>query len=112
MDRNELTGWLRLTRTPGISSDAARRLLACFGPPEAIFRQNPAALQQVVSRNQAAALGDAPDGLDHLVDATRDWLRPDASDPSPPRQVVCLGDPHYPPGLLATVCAWPAISWP
>ena len=102
MDRNELTGWLRLTRTPGISSDAARRLLACFGPPEAIFRQNPAALQQVVSRNQAAALGDAPDGLDHLVDATRDWLRPDASDPSPPRQVVCLGNPRYPPGLLAT----------
>lgn len=102
MDREELRGWLRLTRNHAIGNEAARRLLACFGQPEAIFRQNQAALQQVVSRNQAAALGVAPDGLDDLVDATRDWLRPDASAPSPARQLVCLGDRHYPPGLLAT----------
>ena len=102
MDREELTGWLRLTRTPGIGSDSARRLLACFGPPEAIFRQDTATLQQVVGRQQAAALGAVPEGLDALVDATCAWLRPDATSPSPPRQVVCLGDPRYPPGLLAT----------
>lgn len=102
MDREELTGWLRLTRTPGIGSDTARRLLACFGPPEAIFRQDAAALQQVVSRPQAAALGDVPQELAALVDATCDWLCPDAASPTPPRHVVSLGDPRYPPGLLAT----------
>jgi DNA processing protein len=102
MDRAELTGWLRLTQTPAVGSDAARRLLACFGPPEAIFRQDQTALRQVVNQGQAAALADMPEGLDRLVDTTWAWLWPDALPPSPLRQVVFLGDPRYPPGLLAT----------
>ena len=56
MDRDELTAWLRLTLTPGVGNDSARRLLACFGTPATLFRQDTTALQQVVSRAQATAL--------------------------------------------------------
>lgn len=103
MDRDELTGWLRLSLTPGIGNHSARRLLACFGPPDSIFRQDNTALQQVVNPVLAAALGEPPDGLAALVDSTLDWLAggQDAT-AGPLRRVVCLGDAHYPEGLLAT----------
>ena len=43
MDRDELAGWLRLALTPGVGNDAARRLLAAFGLPQAIFEQKSSA---------------------------------------------------------------------
>ncbi|MEN9781764.1 MAG: hypothetical protein RL014_2912, partial [Pseudomonadota bacterium] len=38
MAPEELHGWLRLTLADGVGPTAARKLLATFGPPEAIFR--------------------------------------------------------------------------
>ena len=48
--------WLRLMATPGVGPDSARRLLAAFGLPQAIFGQTLAALGQVVSSSVAQAL--------------------------------------------------------
>jgi DNA processing protein len=39
MEREELGSWLRLTLTPGVGNETARRLLAAFGLPQAVFRQ-------------------------------------------------------------------------
>lgn len=99
MDRDELAAWLRLTLTPGIGNDTARRLLAAFGLPQAIFDQGSTALRQVVGPTQATALGALPATLATQLQATLDWLA--ASDASIQRCVVTLGDPLYPPGLLA-----------
>ena len=37
IDRDELAAWLRLVATEGIGRDGARRLLARFGSPQAVF---------------------------------------------------------------------------
>ncbi|HEX5736966.1 MAG TPA: DNA-protecting protein DprA, partial [Hydrogenophaga sp.] len=39
MNGEELAAWLRLLLTPGVGTDSARKLLAAFGLPEAIFGQ-------------------------------------------------------------------------
>ena len=56
MDRAELEAWLRLTLSPGVGNDAARRLLAAFGLPQAIFEQPATALRQLLTPAQASAL--------------------------------------------------------
>ena len=56
MERDELAAWLRLTLTPGVGNETARKLLAAFGLPEAIFGQSATALAQIVGPAQAAAL--------------------------------------------------------
>ena len=100
MSPEELSAWLRLTLTPGVGNDAARRLLAAFGLPPAIFTQSPAALGQVVSAAQAQALQDVPEGLTPLFQTTLDWLA--AEDPGPGQRLIAtLGDARYPAGLLA-----------
>lgn len=58
----ELGAWLRLVLTPGVGPESARRLLAAFGGPQAIFQQTETALCQVVSAKQAQALLLMPDG--------------------------------------------------
>jgi DNA processing protein len=100
VEPDELGAWLRLTLTPGVGNDAARRLLAGFGLPEAIFRQPRSALGQVVSDAQVQALLMPPAQLDLQLQATLRWLA-DAG-PGGPRQVVVLGDPLYPVALLRT----------
>ena len=55
MDRSELKAWLRLSLTDGVGNGAARKLLAAFGSPQAIFCQTADALRQVVSEVQASA---------------------------------------------------------
>lgn len=97
--REELAGWLRLALTPGVGSDAARRLLAALGPPDAIFEQGESAFRQVVSALQAKALCDAPPGWHELTDATWQWLH-DSPDPAVSRAIVTLGDTDYPVTLL------------
>lgn len=102
MEPEELAAWLRLTLTPGVGNATARRLLAAFGLPQAIFDQPSAALGHLVDTSQLAALRQAPPQLDALRDATLGWLaadihRPDAA----ARRVVCLADPCYPASLLA-----------
>jgi DNA processing protein len=97
MQRDELAGWLRLALTPGLPAAAGRRLLASFGLPQSIFAQDTQTLSQVVERSQAEALRQPPDGFGALLDATLAWL---AQQPAQ-REVLTLGDPHYPAALLA-----------
>ena len=63
MDKDELRAWLRLSLTDGVGNEAARRLLACFGHPQAVFEQTQAALCQVVTALQAHALMVPPNEL-------------------------------------------------
>jgi len=103
VDRAELAGWLRLSMTPGIGDGAARRLLAAFGLPADVFGQTEAALQQVVSEAQAAALRQMPANLQALIDQTQQWLRQREDGPDAVvRRIVTLGDPGYPRSLLET----------
>ena len=99
MDRDELAAWLRLSLTPGVGNGAARRLLAAFGLPQAVFAQTEAAWQSCVTAAQARALAAVPEGLDALLEQTWQWLQADAE---PARAIVTLGDAAYPPALLAT----------
>ncbi len=103
MERAELESWLRLTLTPGVGNDAARRLLASFGLPEQIFGQSASALRQVVSTKQASALAREPDGLAQATDATWNWLhgRHDDAPPASGKSILTLADSSYPGSLLA-----------
>ena len=100
MEREELGNWLRLTLTPGVGNESARKLLAAFGLPQAIFRQPTAALRQVVSEAQAASLRAEPPELAPLLERTWTWLQ-EANDGSAQRQIVVLGDIDYPASLLS-----------
>lgn len=95
----ELGFWLRLSLTPGVGSDTARRLLAAFGQPDAIWRQPESALRQGVSALQAKALRESPPGWPELTEATWNWLHA-TSEPGMGRAVVTLGDADYPSALL------------
>lgn len=93
---DELAAWLRLLLTPGAGPEAARRLLAAFGSPQAVFDQGSAALRQVVPAALATALKTAPPQLDGQLAATTAWQAG-----GPHREVLALGDPGYPAALLA-----------
>lgn len=93
----ELGAWLRLVLTPGVGPESARRLLAAFGEPKAIFEQTETALCQVVSASQAQALCLMPEGCDALTQDTLAWLQ---AATGPGRRVVTLGDAVYPAPLL------------
>lgn len=95
MERDELSGWLRLTLTPGVGNATSRKLLAAFGSPEAVFKQPLRALGHVVSQAQASALQQVPPELAKLLDITCKWLE------SPDKhRLVMLGDTNYPSALL------------
>lgn len=98
MQRDELAGWLRLALTWELGEPAARKLLAAFGLPQAIFAQDIGTLAQVVDRTRAEALGKEPRGFAALLDTTLAWLEGDPQH----RQVLTLGDPDYPQALLET----------
>jgi DNA processing protein len=100
MEREELAAWLRLTLAEGVGNMSARKLLAAFGLPQAVFAQSSAALQQLVSPAQAKALQAIPEGLDALTVATLDWLAGTQRD-GVDRRMVTLADPQYPRSLLA-----------
>src|SRR5687767_8970387 len=100
MEREELAAWLRLTLSPGVGNTGARRLLAAFGLPLAIFEQATDALGQVVSASCASALAKEPPKLAPLVDATLAWL--ESADESGRRRILTLADEGYPPALLNT----------
>ena len=93
----ELGAWLRLVLTPGVGPESARRLLAAFGEPQAIFAQTETALSQVVNAKQAQALRLMPDGCTDLIQDTLDWLQ---AANGPGRCVITLGDADYPAPLL------------
>jgi DNA processing protein len=98
MDKNELRAWLRLSMTDGVGNDAARRLLGCFGSPQAVFEQSESALCQVATPKQAQALMTTPNELAVQCVRTHQWLmhQPDTHN----HALWTLGDPHYPPQLL------------
>ena len=95
MERAELTAWLRLTLTPGVGNDTARKLLAAFGSPEAVFEQSQAALRQLGSDKLASAIVTEPLKLPHLLQTTVDWL-----EGGDDRIVAPIGSRHYPATLL------------
>lgn len=95
MGRDELAAWLRLLLTPGVGNDTARRLLAAFGSPEAVWSQDPSTLKAVTSPRIAAALQTPPEGLDAAVDQLLAWLAE-----ADQRHVLVLGDARYPTDLL------------
>ena len=100
MDLDELAAWLRLTLAHGVGNDAARRLLAAFGLPQAIFEQPASALRQLVSPAQASALAHEPPELAARLQATQEWLG--GAEDGLERRVITLGDGAYPTSLLAT----------
>ena len=95
MERAELTAWLRLTLTPGVGNDTARKLLAAFGSPEAVFEQSQAALRQLGSDKLASAIVTEPLKLPELLQTTVDWLAGGDD-----RIVAPIGSRHYPATLL------------
>ena len=95
MERAELTAWLRLTLTPGVGNDTARKLLAAFGSAEAVFEQSEAALRQLGSDKLVRAITVEPLKLPDLLQATVDWLAGGDD-----RAVAPIGSAHYPAALL------------
>jgi DNA processing protein len=96
VDSQELGAWLRLTLSPGVGNETARRLLAAFGSPQAIFDQSAASLRQAGSSDKLIkALQTEPPELAALLQTTRDWLTLGAD-----RCVAALGDTAYPASLL------------
>lgn len=96
MERDDLSAWLRLVLTPQVGNSTARRLLAAFGLPHQVFDAPPAALAQLASPSQVAALGTEPPQLPALLETTLRWL---AEEPGR-RRVLTLADADYPPALL------------
>lgn len=99
IDRDELAAWLRLLETPKVGRESARRLLAAFGSPQAVFDASTLARREVAGASVAAALDSAPESLPTLLDSTLVWLAAEAAEP---RTIVTLGDPQYPDRLLET----------
>lgn len=97
IDRDELGAWLRLLETPALGRTSARKLLAAFGSPQAVFSSAAAARRGLVGPAQAAALDSEPDQLGALLESTLAWLNADAGER---RAAIALGDPRYPASLL------------
>ncbi|BDT70237.1 hypothetical protein os1_44300 [Comamonadaceae bacterium OS-1] len=98
MDRDELAGWLRLLLTPGVGNASARRLMAAFGLPTAVFAQPLARLLDIATPLQAHALQQLPPELESHLETTWQWL---AAAGAAPRSLITLGDDRYPNALLA-----------
>ncbi|MDD3936433.1 DNA-processing protein DprA [Rhodoferax sp.] len=99
MERAELKAWLRLSLSPGIGNVTARKLLGCFGMPQAIFEQTAPALRQVVTPVQTQSLRTEPAALPELLETTWAWLNQTEVNGCR-RQVLTLGDTGYPQALL------------
>lgn len=95
MERTELNAWLRLTLTPGIGNETARKLLAAFGSAPAIFEQSAETLRQLGSEKLSRTVRQEPPTLASQLQTTVDWLA--AGDD---HHLVTLGDADYPPSLL------------
>lgn len=95
MSPGELAGWLRLLDTPGVGTDTARRLLAAFGPPNAVFEQAPAAVAAVVGHKLQLALSVPPEGFADRVAITTAWQQGGDE-----RHILTLDDPRFPADLL------------
>jgi len=97
MPRDELAAWLRLLLTPGVGRESARRLLAAFGLPQAIWQQDIPTWTSVVGPRLAAAMAEPPADVDTVLATHEAWLA-QAGD----RHLITLGDPRFPAELLDT----------
>ena len=96
MDSQELGAWLRLTLSPGVGNETARRLLSAFGSPQAVFDQSATSLRQAGSSDKLVkTLQTESPQLAALLQTTRDWMALGAD-----RCVATLGDVAYPASLL------------
>lgn len=95
IERDELAAWLRLAETAQIGPIAARRLLAAFGSPQALFEADSSALRELATPAEASALRHPPESFAAQLEKTWRWLQ-EGDD----RTVLTLGDPSYPPALL------------
>jgi DNA protecting protein DprA len=104
MEREELAAWLRLSVTPGVGRTAARKLLAAFGLPQAVFAQSVQMLERCVSPAQARALHTLPEGFEDLCARTWAWLHAEDAGPAqgPAHALLSLADAAYPRALLDT----------
>ena len=98
MQDEERDAWLRLKLTPGVGDATARKLLAAFGLPPALFAQPQAALGAVAGPALAQRLRAEPEGWHELCARTRAGL----AEGEGRRHLLTLGDPGYPPELLQT----------
>ena len=99
MERDELKAWLRLSLSPGIGNVTARKLLGCFGLPQAIFEQTAPALRQVATPVQTQSLRTEPAALPELLETTWAWLNQTEVNGCR-HQMLALGDTGYPQALL------------
>lgn len=97
MDRSELGAWLRLLETPGLGLEAARRLLAAGGSPQAALELPAAAQRELLTPKQRQALSEMPALWPDLLDKTWAWI-----EANPAHSLLTLGEPDYPAALLAT----------
>lgn len=95
IDADELAAWLHLLHSPGVGREAARRLLARFGAPQAAITAAPEALRDCVDAPTALALATPPEGHDRRLADTLAWCAA-----APARRVMVLGDTDYPEPLL------------
>ena len=95
LDADELGAWLHLLHSPGVGRDAARRLLAHLGPPQAVLAAPVEQLLACVDAPTALALRSPPEGHAERLAATLAWLAA-----GPARRILLLGDSDYPPTLL------------
>lgn len=96
----EIKDWLRLCHTPGVPPAAVRRLLAAFGPPDAIFGASRGALSDVVPVDVVGRLlARTSAELSTQIAVTLEWAdRPGCavvtlSETAYPRALLTLGDP-------------------
>lgn len=95
VDPLELKAWLRLTLSPGVGNDTARKLLAACGSAQAVFAQSSSTLRQLGSEKLARAIEQEPRTLAEQLNTTLQWLNAGTD-----RQIAVLGDAHYPASLL------------
>jgi DNA processing protein len=97
LEPEELSAWLRLLETPKVGRESARRLLAAFGSPQAVFAATESALNTVVGKTQSRAVLAPLSGLETLCQSVLAWLSA-----APTRHVLTLDSSQYPPLLLAS----------
>lgn len=86
-----LAAWLRLTLIPGLGGESQRKLLAAFGPPEAIFSADPADRNQCIGKRATLLDGVPPQAA---IDAALTWAD------APDHHILTLADAAYPQALL------------
>ena len=92
---SEISNWVRLTATPGIGCDAAKKLLQAFGLPDQIFSTDYSDLKLVVSEKQAKALCLPPAAATTAVMERAELWCSEADN-----SLITLADDGYPALLL------------